>query len=267
MILFPLDIGLLLSSLLFYAGFDSSFDADFSKGNGTALIEVDRYEPVITSGKGGKFGEAAEFFYGDKLETVWTKDNIRYKAEGNFPYKQGERFNGAIGMWIQADMEKLKERSLIWLDPVHLLAENDPDNGKLWMDFVMSELPDAPIFRFGATVHKNHSDKDEDHVIVIPHIDFRGASWHHIVGTWENLNGTGKRGVLHLYFDGVLVGKIENFDHSLNWNIHEWEIRIGLGYKGKIDDFFIFDSFLNEETVMKIYSSGKPLGELLGLKK
>jgi hypothetical protein len=265
--LFPLEIGFLLSSLLFYADFDSSFDANFSKGNGNAVIEVDRYAPAITSGKGGKFGEAAEFFYGDKLESIWTKDNIRYKAEGNFPYKKGERFNGAIGMWIKVDMEELKKRSLIWLDPVHLLAENDPDNGKIWMDFVTSELPDTPIFRFGATVHKNHSDQDEDHVIVIPHIDFKGANWHHITGTWENLNGTGNRGVLHLYFDGVLVGKIEDFDHTLNWNIKEWEIRIGLGYKGKIDDFFIFDCFLNEETVRKIYSSGKPLGELLGLKK
>jgi len=267
MILFPLEIGLLLSSFLFYADFDSSFDASFSKGNGNAVIEVDRYEPFITCGKGGKFGEAAEFFYEDKLETIWTKDHIRYKAEGNFPYKQGERFNGAIGMWIQVDMEKLKKRSLIWLDPVHLLAENDPDNGKLWMDFVTSELPDTPIFRFGVTVNKNNINPDDNHVIVIPHIDFHGGSWHHIVGTWENLNGTGNRGVLHLYFDGVLVGKIEDFDHTLNWNILEWEIRIGLGYKGKIDDFFIFNCFLNEETAMKIYRSEKPLGELLGLKK
>jgi concanavalin A-like lectin/glucanase superfamily protein len=261
----PLEIGLLLSSLLFYADFDSSFDASYSKGNRSAIIEVDSYEPVITSGCNGKFGEAAEFFYEDKLESIWTKDVVRYRADGNFPYKKGEAFDGTIGMWIQTDMENLRERSLIWLDPVHLLAENDPDNGKIWMDFVMSELPDTPIFRFGATVNKKHGDPDGNHVIVIPHIDFNGDSWHHISGTWKNMNSTGNRGVLHLYFDGVLVGEIRDFNHTLDWNIDDWEIRIGLGFKGKIDDFFILNSFLSEEAAMEIYKSGKSLGELLGL--
>ena len=52
-----LEIGLILSSLLFYADFDGSFDAVFSRGNGKALIEVDQYEPFISSGKRGKFGD------------------------------------------------------------------------------------------------------------------------------------------------------------------------------------------------------------------
>jgi Concanavalin A-like lectin/glucanases superfamily len=260
------EIGLLLSSLLFYADFDSSFDASYSKGSRNAIIEVDSYEPVITSGCNGKFGKAAEFFYEDKLESIWTKDVVRYHAKGNFPYKHGEAFDGAIGMWIKVDMEELKERSLIWLDPVHLLAANDPDNGKIWMDFVMSELPDTPIFRFGATVNKQKKGKDDDHVIIIPHIDFCGDSWHHIVGTWKNLNSKGNRGELNLYFDGVLVGRIEGFNHTLDWNIDDWEIRIGLGFKGKIDDFFILNSFLSEEAAMAIYKSEKSFGELVGVK-
>ncbi len=246
-----LEIGLILSSLLFYADYDGSFDAVFSLGNGKALIEVDQYEPFITAGNGGKFGEAAEFIYKDKLETIWTKDVARYPAKGNFPYAHGEAFDGAIGMWLQVDMEILKERSLIWLDPVHLLAKRDPDNGKIWMDFVMSELPDTPIFRFGATLKRNASGKQdkqfEDHVISVPHINFSGEGWHHVVGTWKNLNSTGKSGVLNLYFDGILVGEIKEFDHTLDWNIEDWEIRIGLGFKGKIDDFFILKSFLSEE--------------------
>ncbi|NND07454.1 MAG: hypothetical protein HKN87_13840, partial [Saprospiraceae bacterium] len=51
----------LRSALLFYADFDHSFDAYFSKGIGKALIEVDQYEPKITRSSGGKFGEAAAF--------------------------------------------------------------------------------------------------------------------------------------------------------------------------------------------------------------
>ncbi|MEN8228927.1 MAG: LamG-like jellyroll fold domain-containing protein [Bacteroidota bacterium] len=264
-----LEIGLLLSSLLFYANFDSSFDAVFSVGNGKALMEVDQYEPFITSGNGGRFNEAAEFIYEDKLETIWTKDVARYPAKGNFPYERGKVFDGAIGMWVQVDMESLRKRSLIWLDPVHLLAESDRDNGKIWMDFVTGELPDTPIFRFGATIPRNVTGKenspDGDHVIIIPNIDFNGESWHHIVGTWKNMNSTENSGVLRLYFDGIQVGEIKEFNHILDWNIDDWEIRIGLGFKGKIDDFFILNCFLSEEATVEIFRSGKSLGDLLEL--
>ena len=268
MIKFSIEIGLILSSLLFYVDFDNSFDAVVSVGNGKALIEVDQYEPFITTGNGGMFGEAAEFIYEDKLESIWTKDVVRYPAKGNFPYKSGEAFDGAIGMWLQVDMESLQDRSLIWLDPVHLLAENDRSKGKIWMDFVTSELPDTPIFRFGATADRDESGKqnnpDADHVIVIPLIEFSGESWHHVVGTWKNLNSTGKKGVLHLYFNGILVGEIKEFSHTLDWHIDEWEILIGLGFKGKIDDFFILNSYLSAEAIAEIYRSGKSLGEMLG---
>jgi hypothetical protein len=271
MIKFSFEIGLILSSLLFYADFDRSFDAAFSVGEGKALIEVDQFEPFITTGNRGRFGEAAEFICEDKLETIWTKDVARYPAKGNFPYTRAEAFDGTIGMWLQVDMKSLKKRSLIWLDPVHLLAQNDPKKGKIWMDFVTSELPDTPIFRFGATADRNDSGKpdqpDKDHVIIIPHIDFSGADWHHVAGTWKNLNSTGNKGVLHLYFDGVLVGEVTGFNHMLNWQIEDWEIRIGLGFKGKIDDFFILDCFLSQKTITEIYSSGKPFGELLELDK
>jgi len=200
-----IGIGLILSSLLFYVDFNGSFDAVYSNGEGKAIIEVDQYEPFITTGNGGKFGEAAEFIYEDKLESIWTKDVVRYPARGNFPYASREAFNGAIGMWLQVDMESLKERSLIWLDPVHLLAENDRNKGKIWMDFVVSELPDTPIFRFGATVDRHEKEKQnskaKDHVIIVPHVSLSGEDWHHVVGTWKTLNSTGNKGVLQLYFD------------------------------------------------------------------
>lgn len=271
MIKFSFEIGLILSSLLFYADFDNSFDAVFSEGDGKALIEVDQYEPFITDGNEGMFGEAAEFIYEDKLETIWTKDVVRYPAKGNFPYAHGESFDGTIGMWIQVDMEMLKERSLIWLDPVHLLGDGERNKGKIWMDFVTSELPDTPIFRFGATADKDESGKqnklNDDHVIIVPHIDFSGKNWHHVVGTWKNLNSTGNKGVLNLYFDGTLVGEIKGFNHLLDWQIDDWEIRIGLGFKGKIDDFFILNSFLSKAAVSEIYLSGKSLGELFDISK
>ena len=95
------EICLILASLLFYADFDSSFDAVYSKGNGQAVIEADRYKPRITGSGGGRFGEAAEFWYEDLvLETVWTKDVVRYPAKGNFPYTSKKAFDGTIKVFF-----------------------------------------------------------------------------------------------------------------------------------------------------------------------
>ena len=263
-----LIISALIGSLLFYADYDASFDAVYSRGNGTALIEADRYAPCLTTNGGGRYGEAAEFSYEDLvLETVWTKDVVRYQAKDNFPYNHDKPFDGAIGMWLQIDMEELKNRPLIWLDPVHLLGPNSKDSGKIWMDFVTKELPDTPIFRFGATLPReartNPDNSGEGHFIIVPHVDFAGDEWHHMVGTWHNLNNADSTGVLHLYFDGKRVGAIEGFSHTLDWNIEEWEIRVGLAFKGKIDEFFILDKFMSADEVNTIYSAGKPIGELL----
>ena len=86
-----------------------------------------------------------------------------------------------------------------------------------------------------------------------------------MVGTWRNLNSNGNKALLQLYFDGKLVGELRDFDHTLEWNIDEWEIRIGLGFEGKIDDFFILDRYLSEKEASNIYRSGKSLGALLGI--
>lgn len=266
-----IKIGLLLSSLLFYADFDSSFNAVFSKGNGNAVIEPDRYTPSLTIGKKGRFGEAVEFKYEKlDLETVWTKDTIRYEASDNFPYSSNEPFEGSIGMWIMIDIDELKKRELIWLDPFHLLADEmdiSRVSGKIWMDFVTKELSGAPLFRFGATLPKNHrnnpKNSGEGHIITLPGIDFKQGNWHHIVGTWRNMNNFDNTGIITLYVDGLPVDKIDSFSHPLSWNIEKWEMRIGIGFKGLIDDFFVMNRYLTEEEVSFIHASGISLGKLL----
>lgn len=257
----------LAAALLFYAAFDTGFDASYSRGDGHAIVEIDRYAPVLTSGGRGRFGEAASFVYGDKQDDIWTKDVIRYKAVGNFPSGGVAVDNGAIGMWLMIDMDSLLTRSLIWLDPVHLLGPGNEGRGKIWMDFVTKELPGAPVFRFGATRSKEEADetggKEDDHVIVIPGIDFTGGEWHHIVGVWSGLDGRKGAGLVRLYFDGLSVGEIKGFDHRLVWDMTQVEIRIGLGFKGIIDEFFIMNRCLSDKEVAALYHLDKPLGTIV----
>jgi len=263
----PADLCFLAASLLFYADYDNGFDASFSAGDGRATVVVDAYAPRITEGGGGRFGEAAEFVYEDRRESIWTEDVVRYRAKGNFPYRRGEPFDGAVGMWLQIDMETLKKRSLIWLDPVHLLAPDSGDRGKVWMDFVTKELPDTPIFRFGATLpretRKNPDRSGEGNIIIVPHIDFGGGEWHHVVGTWKHLNNNDGSGGLALYFDGEQAGHIEGFSHPLDWSVEDWEIRVGLGFKGRIDEFFVLDRFVSPGEARALYGMDAPLGSIL----
>lgn len=261
------SLSLLITSLMLYAGYDSTFDATMSRGSGHAVVEIDKYAPVISRGNKGRFGEAAVFRYGDKQDSIWTKDVIRYAAEGNFPRHDGVVGDGAIGMWLKIDIDDLMERSLIWLDPVHLLGPGNTDRGKIWMDFVTKELPGAPIFRFGATLPRDaRSDpgnSGEGHVVVIPDIAFSGNEWHHIVGTWMGMDGAEGNGSIRLYFDGRMVGEIAGFTHRLSWDMKTVEIRVGLGFKGMIDEFFIMDRFLTDSDVELLHRSERPLEEYL----
>lgn len=63
----------LRSALTFYADFDDGFDALFSRGDGSATVDVDRYPPRL-SDTGGRFGGAALFCYEDQQDSVWTHD-------------------------------------------------------------------------------------------------------------------------------------------------------------------------------------------------
>lgn len=259
----------LRESVCLYTDFDDGFDATFSRGDGDARIDVDRYAPRRTAGGGGRFGEAAAFIYEDQQESIWTDDLVRYAALDNFPTDAGRPTSGTIAMWIRVDLEDLKERSLIWLDPIHLLGPDFRQKGKMWMDLVVSELEGSPLFRFGATLpreeRQNPDQTDEGHVIVVPDLQFDADRWHHIAGTWNGLNQDTPSGELTLYFDGARVGELNGFRHPLIWSIEDWEIRIGLGFKGLIDDLVILDHPLEPEEVATISNAGIPFGQLADL--
>ncbi len=264
-----------LASLLFYAPFDAGFDAVLSRGDGRAVLVEDRYPPSLTGNNGGKFGEAVLFSY-DKLDldTVWTKDTVCYNAKGNFPCYSDRMFDGAVGMWLMVDIDSLMDRDLIWLDPVHLLSNNrneSRDAGKIWMDFVTKELPGSPLFRFGATLPKeareNPDNSGEGHVITVPEITFSDGEWHHVIGTWKNLNTQNENACLTLYFDGVEVGEIRSFAHPLRWNIEDWEMRIGIAFAGKIDEFFVSEQYIDSATAKAVFASTRSLSEYLNKHK
>jgi len=264
----------LLSSLCFYVDFDQSYDAVFSRGNGKAVVIPDTYPPSLTTGNQGRFNEAAEFIYQQQKPSIWVKDTLRYSAKQNFPYDSNHPFSGAIGMWIQVDIVSLKQRSLVWSDPIHLVAQDlsiSRDSGKLLMDIITRKMSDSPVYRFGVTlpknVRKNPKNNGEGHWIRVPQVNFKSTEWHHIVATWKNLNNTKNTGEMALYVDGKRLGSTNDFSHPLRWQIEDWEMRLGVGFNGKIDDFFVLDKYLKDSEVNLIVQADQPLGHLLEITK
>ncbi len=54
-------------------------------------------------------------------------------------------------------------------------------------------------------------------------------------------------------------------EHRLEWGIDDWEIRIGLGFAGGIDDFFVLDRPMTAEEVTAVHAAAAPMGEVLAL--
>lgn len=262
-----MDVKALRQALCFYAPFDGSFDAAYARGEAGARIDVDAYQPHLSDA--GRFGGGAIFCYEDQRETIWTHDVLRYEAEGNWPYRAAETFGGTVGMWLQIDLQALSTRSLIWLDPFHVLGPDYREIGKMWMDFVVAELDGSPLCRFGAALPRDmRQDPDqtgEGHVLIVPDLDLSAQDWHFVVGTWEGINGGVGAGRLDLYFDGQPVASLAGFEHRLSWSIEAWELRIGLGFRGGIDDFFVLDRPLTAAQVHAMYERDEPLGQQLSL--
>ena len=261
-------VGLFSASLIFYADYNTGFDAVRSKGSPLCMVVADRYPPRLTSGGTGKFDEAAKFSYDTlNFDTVWTHDLLRYAAEGNIPFNTNEPFDITIGMWVNIDITELKGRQLIWLDPFHLLGPESAETGKLWMDFVTKELPGSPLLRFGATLPKsyrtNPRNNGEGNVIIVPDIGFARGEWHSLIGSWQRLNADDGSGVTRLYIDGKLAGEITGVSHPVKWNPGTVELRVGLAFKGYIDEIFVLDTFMNAEEADALFRCGIPIGSII----
>lgn len=264
----------LLSSLCFYVDFDRSYDAVFSRGRGKAVVIPGTYPPTRTTGNQGRFNESAKFIYHQQQPSIWVKDTLRYSAKQNFPYDSNHPFSGTIGMWIQVDIDSLTQRALIWSDPIHLVAQDlniSRNSGKLLIDIFTKGMPNSPVFRFGVSLPKNvrktPKHNDEGHWIIVPQINFKATEWHHVIATWKNLNNTNASGEMALYLNGKRLGALHNFSHPLQWEIEDWEMRLGIGFKGKIDDFFVLDKYITDREVTLIAQADQSLGQLLGITK
>ncbi|MFC1525464.1 LamG-like jellyroll fold domain-containing protein [Candidatus Latescibacterota bacterium] len=252
----PLLAGL-RDHICLYASFDTSMDADVSRGDGQATWNGDVARRDPASGRhGGDLAFAA-------ADHGWAEDEFTYAAAGNFPYDSGG-FSGTISLWLSCDPD-VDLCDDVPVDPFHI--SRHPSDASFYLDLTRpndDRYGSPRKLRFGF-----YNDSPEQsrfvggHLIVVGELGWRRGEWHHVVATWENANSGREDGSAAVYIDGVRRGWMAGYSHQLTWDMDELTIGLGQRYAGGIDELLILDRALAGSEVEELHGLAEPLGECL----
>jgi len=202
-----------------------------------------RGEAHVTSGGGGRFGEAICFPDGDSA--------IEYTAEKNFPITIGLN-EGTISFWISCDAQAQPEdRFAEWFD----VNDGAWNQGAFSIalsfrsprDLLFSLYASGPVDATGETAGGTPQ------LLAARDIDWASDEWHAVTASWSGLNTGGPAARMRLYLDGKKVAEQTGFEHIVKWRAGGQVIRLGSGAIGKIDDLAIFGRELSSREVRSLY--------------
>lgn len=236
-----------------YASFDSSTNADVSRGDGKATWNADvaRLDP-----EAGRFGGGLTFAAQDH---GWAEDEFTFAAKDNFPYRQTS-FEGTIALWLRGDPDA-DLNDAFPVDPFHI--SRHAADGSFYLDLTKPNdwrYGSPRKLRFGI-----YGDSPEQNMfvggqlLVVGDLGWHDRKWHHLVATFSNANSGRDDGSAVLYVDGVRRASMDGYEHRLSWNVDELRIGLGQRFAGQIDEFLILDRCLATESVAELYSCNEPV--------
>lgn len=251
----------LKSALTFHASFDEGPDADFAKGDGK-LYTATATQPELKAEEGlpeeasleedGRFGQAIHFNTPDEVRGT----RAFYKLPENFPYKLND-WEGSVSYWLKlTPNEDLRPG---FTDPIQLTSKSALDAG-IWVDFTaenprhfrMGVFPDKEIWN---PDNKRVSEIPDDQKPWIPYENppFSRDHWTHIVMTIEGFNNPGTDAVAKLYVDGKPHGELTGWQQTYTWDYETAHIRLGVNFRGSMDELSCFDRALTADEVAVLY--------------
>lgn len=240
-----------------YASFDAGPDADVAGGETAAAVN-----PLVIrhDANAGRFGGAMVFAARDN---AWNEDELTFPGRGNFPYSETS-FEGTIAMWLQGDPDADLHPGFP-VDPFHV--SRHAADASFYLDLTRPNdwrYGSPRKLRFGFYNDSPEQDMFKNgHLIVVGELNWNDGNWHHVAATWKNANSGEPNGEAAVYIDGKLRGTMANYRHTLTWDLDDLRIGLGQRYVGAIDDFLVLDAALSGEQVADLFSSGKPVGELI----
>ncbi len=250
----------LRKAVTFYASFDSSLKADFSRGAALLRTRSDnpkkKGEQVFKDGypknafrstKDGHVGGALE-----ATEVLPNRGRIFYPAASNLAYSK-DGWDGAVSYWLQTNPDTMLRTR--FCDPIQI-THRGAHNGGLWNDFPDSKPRSMRLGAFRGLADGEKAIKESDPqapLVRIPKIGFKENEWHHIAFTWSQFD-TGKADSrASLYIDGKLAGELTERDIAMRWDMQQTGIYVAVSLIGKMDELAVFDRSLSTAEISRLH--------------
>lgn len=256
----------LSSSLTLHASFDNRLDADFSRGDRTCYLragtELHRAEPN-EDGKlepnAGRYGGSLHFTKKSSFQPIFTNRGILdYNAKD---------WNSTVSVWLRLDPDEDLEPG--YCDPIQIVGDS-VDKGFIFLEFSKDETP--RFFRYAIRPLLSIWDPmglgwagipfNERPMVQVEKPQFSRDSWTHVVFTLENINNQGAKPSGRLYMDGELMGAIEDWDLTFEWDPAAVLMVLGASYVGHMDDLAVFNRVLSDSEVKQLYGLHDGVKEL-----
>lgn len=249
-----------LKAVTFYASFDSSLKADFSRG--AASLRTRSADPRKKGETIFKDGYPADAFRVsadgrvsgalEAIEVLPNRGRIFYPAASNLAYSK-EGWDGAVSFWLQTNPDTMLRTR--FCDPIQI-THRGAHNGGLWIDFPDSKPRSMRLGAFHALADGGKAIKESDPqapLVRIPKIGFQENEWHHIAFIWSRFDTGKSNSRAWLYIDGRLAGQLTGRDIAMQWDMQQVGIYVAVSLIGKMDELAIFDRSLSIEEVSRLH--------------
>jgi hypothetical protein len=242
------------SSLVFHASFDSSLDADFSRGDKTSYskkgVPCIPNDDVKLLSTGGKFGGCIHFP---------KKGATRPQYSGvNMLSYNDKSWNTTVSIWLRLTPDEDLEPG--YCDPVQITGD-DTKKGYIFLEFSKDETPRffryaiRPLFRIWNPTNVQWADIpfEKRPMVQVAKPPFTRDTWTHVVFTLSDVNNKTAKPSGSLFINGKLQGRIENWDLTFGWDPASVALVLGASYVGHQDDLAVFNRALTDAEVGQLY--------------
>jgi Concanavalin A-like lectin/glucanases superfamily len=247
----------LKSALVFHASFDSTLNADFSKGDKTCVIKKGKdFIPCVPNddvklvAAGGRFGGCVHFP---------KKGATRPQYSGvNMLGYNDRSWSATVSVWLRLTPDEDLEPG--YCDPVQITGD-DTKKGYIFLEFSKDETPRffryavRPLFHIWNPTNVQWADIpfEKRPMVQVAKPPFTREKWTHVAFTLANVNDKAAKPSGSLFMDGQLQGRIENWDLTFGWDPASVALVLGASYVGHQDDLAVFDRALTDAEVARLF--------------
>lgn len=247
----------LKSALTFHASFDTSLNADFSKGAKTAMVKNGgAWVPCLPNADiklvpDGRFGGCLHF---PKKGTT----RPQFSGLNTLGYNN-QSWSTTVSVWLRLTPDEDLEPG--YCDPVQITGD-DPKKGYIFLEFSKDEKPRyfryamRPLFHIWNPTNVPWAEIpfEKRPMVQVAGPPFTRDAWTHVVFTVDQVNDTTAEPSGSLYLNGKLQGRIEKWDLSFGWNPDAVALVLGASYVGHQDDLAVFDRALSDKEVELLFT-------------